>query len=1643
MSKFLKNFATLRLCEKQLFKVLLFINCLLFTGLLVLSQVVDQTKNEGGIIASSSREQLFTAIKDAMGAFKVPKGVLKDIEISPDNQRFYTIFSGTTDGYISAYSLLSTDTDPVAALTFDDSSVLSQIESPQSLAISRDASLAFIAGDNRVQAINIKQITVYDAETDSSVVKNIFDWEEVVSVDETGNELTRNYTKIAVGPSGKYLYYLADFNVPRSTEFTDDTVFGEFGRFLIDSRLDVISTQTSAPDSPVLNVLSGTQFRFSFAKELKRPSGQTSFTGPFAMAISSDENYALVSAEGRINEGTFDPVLGHIPGKDDDSGGILVLDLQHDGDYLQHIPTLTAGEDDLTDKLNAAAQEEEFPVITAARHNLENEVRLAAALTAVSGIGGGAGGAVFVGTRTLSNAAELAAAYEFYAETYKNYGILSAYRDLYPQDMVGASGIGIHPLNNVGLVAMKSTNNLGILTVSQSSAPGGYTGANRPEFSFKTATEKTINNTELLAGTDFYTFLSPVNVALTANGSGAYVGMVGGPPSVDKHVGYVNVNDLTNEIACQTATDLSGSAVSKNQLRLIKPNRELGHSKHVATFLGNNADNDLLSDHVEANNRFNAASANLVSNTSAVEYNGDSDAGTFLPVSGLGYRHNGSETANVGKPSLLTVIECVGRIWHDGYVNSLSEEEDSVYSSHPYFVIRDMSAPGWEDITADGVNLYSSPREGDIMNILYFRKSGSDDPFDFVPSNSGTEPVYNINAISTSDEIDDSDFDKDATHELINLLLNQPEVTEIAVDPAAAAGLVPADGTLDSRIIIRGESDSLDPGSRRDMDAWFQVKVKTIGINLHGFVSDVPVSDANEQRPQGPGVLYEAGNTKLSFTSSESENTDFKYWLNFVSDDIEFEGITNAATQMTEVEVTPDTDYPITDLTSFTDVKLVTEVLDEPYSEDSVSISGFKVDLQAKEYVSGIDFRIIPEDEEEDPGVFIDTSTSSILFTSTKLIPRKIGQTSGYMKLFFDRSVLAIVDTMDSDITRFLAPGFDVDDNVALAVDPWRDDDICSTEIVLRGFDNSGNFISEDKVLLYTSRVDSLTAVKSDNTSVSLNTAGDILCKDQDQSIDLTVTTTPNISDSEADNLIKWEVSPAEAGSFSDGTGKTAVWVQAPEFVSSVENDVVITPTCGIGSVPQLNLTVINVTGSTICINPGSTASSNPLALIDPSNLSAPSVIRGSELFNSLSLSDWKLEVVSGPPASTSLSSVFSSINVAPGSEPATLKFTVTTVANAPIGEYRIVDPTGHSEHVVITSTKVEHIQSPQGTNIEDSVLYLVKGEIVTFHSVSAPNPNEPVEWSVSGAGAILQSLTDTTATVLFTQASTSGSDVKTITAGCNQLSVDVIVFDIEFQASDPGNCTNGFDNFNDPPAVNIPLNGTRTVNVQITPGDLASQIDFFGFSSSTVGVSPISGNASVTTLTLAGNAAGTTRIQVKENTTNTELPFINLDVGVNPPQIRELALFLVDDEFGHQTPWTASDKAGIETFVNQTFQDQANIAFDVISVEPLTIPNVNFGDLIDENSIDTLFQLVGTNPDADFNLYFVWCVSNIGGRVDQLAGNKAVIDCDASFSAIAHEIGHLMSLGHNNTDEIMLMFDTDTGSGCKLQHVDIQTTNP
>ena len=110
--------------------ILLALNVILGIFYYVVAEVTEKAKNEAGIIASSSKEQLFTAVKNAVSSITVPDAAIRDIAVSPDNLRVYTVDSA---GKLNTYSVTSTEANPVPSLTSLSAHSLSPLNSPKSL----------------------------------------------------------------------------------------------------------------------------------------------------------------------------------------------------------------------------------------------------------------------------------------------------------------------------------------------------------------------------------------------------------------------------------------------------------------------------------------------------------------------------------------------------------------------------------------------------------------------------------------------------------------------------------------------------------------------------------------------------------------------------------------------------------------------------------------------------------------------------------------------------------------------------------------------------------------------------------------------------------------------------------------------------------------------------------------------------------------------------------------------------------------------------------------------------------------------------------------------------------------------------------------------------------------------------------------------------------------------------------------------------------------------------------------------------------------------------------------------------------------------------------------------------------------------
>jgi CheY-like chemotaxis protein len=86
----------------------------------------------------------------------------------------------------------------------------------------------YIAGSAKIIVMNLTAMTTYDEAIAMYVVHAPYTWQQVIA------DLPQNYTQVRVGPSGRYLYYLADFTDEISRPpYPSHTIFGELGAYEI------------------------------------------------------------------------------------------------------------------------------------------------------------------------------------------------------------------------------------------------------------------------------------------------------------------------------------------------------------------------------------------------------------------------------------------------------------------------------------------------------------------------------------------------------------------------------------------------------------------------------------------------------------------------------------------------------------------------------------------------------------------------------------------------------------------------------------------------------------------------------------------------------------------------------------------------------------------------------------------------------------------------------------------------------------------------------------------------------------------------------------------------------------------------------------------------------------------------------------------------------------------------------------------------------------------------------------------------------------------------------------------------------------------------------------------------------------------
>ncbi len=831
------------------------------------------------------------------------------------------------------------------------------------------------------------------------------------------------------------------------------------------------------------------------------------------------------------------------------------------GDYIKYLPTKVYNEKSIRSKINRSAAKVTHPLVT------YFQARTDQAFLEVDAVG--SLGAGVPGTAKAETAFATASVLNQYQSIFSNFGSLNAYREVYSNDMVGASAIEIASTGDHGLVSFQWTNNVGLLSLQPSNSLSGYSTALSPfeRIKINAATEKStpLGDEQLAQQAGFsptqWDSIWPTELSLTPDGTLGYVGLT----DRDGHYGFVDIfnttmelenlwyilsaqslsdleseDNITPEITSDlkslvnqrynTGTDFSNAitsvttltqdqdttirfrairsdntadiAVTKDRFVLIKPPGDTTRSlKQVATLASTNADGDIVSDHVEALNRFNSvddedatetdtdegATAPVISMspwsiTNTLIYNDDFSEGTALPISGIGYRHNAihDEPANFAEPTVIRLIERLGKRWHRHHL----ESDTGPFSRHSRFVVVDMSAPGWKAVENDDATAHFQHRTGQVFNLQYYKQSSADDPFEFVYSNNGTNPLDNSVLAPLSE------FDFEATYELLKLLINSPEVTKIEIDPEVVSStsmLVGVDLNLFSygKLIVReedilpdnedndgdGEIDEEDEvGIRRDMDSSMRISTRVVHVNLLAFDETGQIPDWEEQRPYGLGVSM---STDTQIKASTIGLAPDEFILKLVYNDSQItidEVISENETVVLSSgdEINAEQVYEISilstpQLADFSDIALQAFYRGdtEPFLSDTVSVINVRPDLTA--FVGEMDDDIVSELDESLPngiGVYFAEEENT---EAPDFSVGIIGTGGGSLRLFYDDDVVSIIN---SDYQLSMRSGYFVDPLNQFNIDSWIDSTVTSVEVTLKFYTHDGVFISEDAINL-------------------------------------------------------------------------------------------------------------------------------------------------------------------------------------------------------------------------------------------------------------------------------------------------------------------------------------------------------------------------------------------------------------------------------------------------------------------------------------------------------------------------------------------------------------------------------------------------
>lgn len=717
-----------------------------------------------------------------------------DLQLDRIGRRLYAL----TSSGLQAYALSASGTSP----NFVPVKKWTSIKGTH-LALSLDARTAYIAEKGSVTAINLYPESVFG---DSGLA-----W--VPAYDDTGKGNKRVYklgrddrdvVAIGVHPAGdRLLVVLAGSatkvnvtndllrsdvgNGVRSEVLTEADLPADFGfitQLDISSEVQTVGSPRPAPIFSALVDLKDLIYRQAKAKQLPPAVA----VGIRDLAFSPDGNCAFLSAVG--GQTARSTPFGIMPTTDEGTGGIVVLDVRpqadlpppasgeepkHWLDYLGFIPTTEAGEE--TAALRTEIRKQGWKIV-------HPEVQYARQLNMLAAGGVALGGwNAFTGLPTLAAFNATSDALGILEHSYRDYGYMQAYFDLYPRDMVGASSVAINHGGNFGIVTLQDTNNLGLIPIAKPFKRVGFNAeSERPAFTIKTGTGKSINGFDAALGNGgpsgwAYSWAYPQKVAFTSDDSRIFIGAAGGTPKADlaNKFGSANAFTLYQQMGLPNSVFSKGNPPPGYSLY---PTGLFQSPRKVATRSGVDYDGDRISDQTEAFNRWNFLrpfpSGNRGAMVDADQPEAlagflDSDPTSpipiqlfrgdnlvvdnawhkcfFLPTSGIGYRldSQGNQARlsfNAGSQGAIAAIEQMGRIWHEAYIAENSQ------ITRPYFVVGIISTPGGGPVlNSNGEEVQYGDRNGFQVNFPYpsLNRSGatpvlSDAPHDFVKSNVSVAP---------------------------------------------------------------------------------------------------------------------------------------------------------------------------------------------------------------------------------------------------------------------------------------------------------------------------------------------------------------------------------------------------------------------------------------------------------------------------------------------------------------------------------------------------------------------------------------------------------------------------------------------------------------------------------------------------------------------------------------------------------------------------------------------------------------------------------------------------------------------------------------------------------------------------------------